>query len=82
MTLPDAKGAYFAVHVKPNSLRTEYLGYDEERSAHQFSVAAVADGGKANAALLSYLKKELRIVCEICSGHTARKKLLRVVEKR
>ncbi len=78
MELPAEPGAVFAVRVHPSATRTRLVRYDGAREEFVFDVAAVADKGKANAELLSHLKKSYGLACEIVSGATSRKKLLRV----
>lgn len=80
--LPSEIGAVFAAHAKPSAKRTALLGYDDARQAFVFSVAAAPDGGKANAELLSYLRKEHGLVCTIISGQGARKKLVRIESRK
>ncbi|MBR9702726.1 YggU family protein [Candidatus Woesearchaeota archaeon] len=76
--LPDyVKNNHLAIIVKPNASKTEFLGYDESREAVRISIAAPPDDGKANKELLKFLKKELGKNCELVSGKTSRKKLVR-----
>lgn len=79
MQIPTAPGSSFTVWAKPNASATKLLGYNKARGAFEISLAAVADKGKANDALLKFLKKEYGIVCEIVAGNTTRKKRLRVL---
>ncbi|MBN2453919.1 YggU family protein [Candidatus Woesearchaeota archaeon] len=72
----SVKERTFSVIVKPNSSRNEIVGYDKERRAYKVSIAAPADGGKANKELVKFLSKELKRKVRIKSGFTSRKKLL------
>ena len=77
MKLPTSAGSVFTVLVKTRAPQTTLLRYDAAREAYIIAVAAVPDKGKANKALLRYLAEE-GITCDIISGATSRKKLLRV----
>ena len=78
MELPRVPGSVFAVIVKTRSSRPGIIIYDEEREAYTVTLAAVPDKGKANKELLALLATN-GLRCEIISGSTSRKKLLRVI---
>lgn len=63
--------------AKPNSSKTEILGYDENRQALRIAIAAVPDKDKANTELLKFLKKQTGRKCEIISGAKSREKVVR-----
>ncbi|MBW2967847.1 DUF167 domain-containing protein [Candidatus Woesearchaeota archaeon] len=63
--------------AKPNSPKTEVIGYDEARQALRIAIAAVPDKDKANNALLKFLKKETGRACTIISGSKSREKTIR-----
>jgi uncharacterized protein (TIGR00251 family) len=63
--------------VKPNSPKTEVIGWDKNRSALRIAVSAPPDKDKANTELLKFLKKQTRMKCEIVSGAKSREKRIR-----
>lgn len=69
---------HLRIIVKPNASKTEILGYDDARKAVRIAIAAPPDAGKANKELLKFLKKEIG-ECELISGTTSRKKLVRLI---
>jgi uncharacterized protein (TIGR00251 family) len=71
------KNGLLHVHAKPNSPKTEILGWDESKKALHIAVAAVPDKDKANIALLKFLKKETGMKCELISGAKSREKTVR-----
>ncbi|RKX65520.1 MAG: YggU family protein [Tenericutes bacterium] len=71
------KNNRLAIIAKPNASKTAVLGYDKARAAVRIAIAAPPDDGKANAELLKFLKKELGKECELISGKTGRKKIVR-----
>jgi uncharacterized protein (TIGR00251 family) len=65
--------------VTPNASRSEIVGYDGEQL--RVKIAAVPEDGKANKALLKYLKRFLkpcRVQLDLLSGETSRIKTIRV----
>jgi len=69
----------FNVIVRPPSSKNEILDFDEGRQAFRIAIKAPPEDGKANKELLRFLKKETGRTAEIVSGHTSRKKLIRLV---
>ena len=69
----------FSVIAKPNSKKSEILGYDSARKAYKVAIAAPAQGGKANIELIKFLSKELKKKVVIKSGFTGKKKIIEVV---
>ena len=79
MKVPDyIKSGTLSVHAKPNSPRTEVIGWDESKQALKIAVAAVPDKDRANIELLKFLKKETGMKCELVSGARSRDKLVRL----
>jgi uncharacterized protein (TIGR00251 family) len=72
------KSGILSVHAKPNSPKTEILGWDESKHALKIAVAAVPDKDRANIELLKFLKKETGMKCELVSGARSREKLVRL----
>jgi uncharacterized protein (TIGR00251 family) len=66
-----------SVHAKPNSPKTEVLGWDESKKSLKIAVAAVPDKDRANIELLKFLKKETGMKPELVSGTRSREKLVK-----
>lgn len=64
------------VVVKPNSPKTEVVGWDENKKMLRIAVAAVPDKNKANTELLKFLRKETGKKCEIIKGLKSREKVV------
>jgi uncharacterized protein (TIGR00251 family) len=71
------KNNMLSVHAKPNSSKTEIIGWDESKKALRIAVAAVPDKNRANIELLKFLKKETCMKCELVSGAKSRDKVIR-----
>lgn len=72
-----ASGSLRAV-IKPNSPRTEVLGFSE--GWFRIAVAAPPKEGKANLELVRFLSKLLGKGVKIKSGLSSRKKLIQVLD--
>jgi uncharacterized protein (TIGR00251 family) len=73
------KGLIFPVRVQPKASANRILG--EHNGALKIGVTAVPEKGKANAAVISLLSKELCVpksAVEIVGGETSRLKTLRI----
>ncbi len=66
------------VIVKPNSKKTEVLGYDENRDAIKITIAAPAEDNKANIELIKFVSRQTEKKVRIISGKTSRTKLLSI----
>jgi uncharacterized protein len=64
------------VQVKPNSKRTEIL--EEQPDFLKIAIAAPAQDGKANAALIKFLKKSKGWKAKIVKGKTSKTKLVSI----
>ena len=73
------KDRVLKVVVKPNSPKTEVIGWDNNKQALRIAVSAVPDKNKANTELLKFLKKQTGMRCEIKSGARSRDKTIRFV---
>lgn len=62
--------------AKPNSPKTELLGYGEEKQAYRVNVHAPPEGGKANIELVKFFSKLTKKKVRIVSGLTSKKKVL------
>ena len=79
MRLSDyIKSGTLSVHAKPNSPKTEIIGWDESKHALKIAVAAVPDKDRANIELLKFLKKETGMKPELVSGNKSRDKKIRL----
>lgn len=68
------------VEVKPNARETKILGWKDAGTV-RIAIAAPAQDGKANKALIEFLAKEYKLaksLIEIVRGHTGRVKHVRI----
>jgi uncharacterized protein len=65
--------------VKPNSPKTEVLGYDEPKKALKIALHAQPEKGKANLELIKFFKKEFKKDIKIISGLTSKEKLIKIL---
>lgn len=72
------KNGKLAIHAKPNSSKTEILGYDESKKALRVSVAAAPDKDKANREIVKYFSKLLKKKVNIAMGLKSREKILEI----
>jgi uncharacterized protein len=72
------KDKSFYVIVKPNSKKTEFLCYDENKKALRIALHAAPEKGEANVELVKFLKKELKCSIKIISGFTSKLKLVKI----
>ncbi len=64
------------VIVKPNSIKTEILGYDNEKHALKIAIAAQPEDNKANIELIRFLKKLTKKDVRIKTGLRGREKII------
>jgi len=69
----------FKVIVKPNSIKNDILGFDENKNALKINIAAPADRNKANIELVKFLSKILKKKVRIVSGFASREKIIEVI---
>jgi uncharacterized protein (TIGR00251 family) len=73
----DLKSASrITIIAKPNSPKTEILGYDQERQAYRVNVHAKPEAGKANIELVKFFSKLTKKRVRIVSGLTSKEKVL------
>ena len=72
------KNGRLAVYAKPNSPKTEIIGYDENRKALRISVAAAPDKDKANKEIMKFFSKLLKKKVLIVLGGKSREKILEI----
>ncbi len=73
----SGKEILLAVRVRPAARRTRFVGRMADGRL-KFEVQAPPEGGKANRALLEFLKKTYGLEAEILRGAHSRDKVLRV----
>ncbi len=75
--MTDLKGASrITIIAKPNSPKTEILGFDEERQAYRMNVHAKPEAGKANIEVVKFFSKLTKKRVRIVSGLTSKEKVL------
>lgn len=74
-----ARSGTIKVEVKPSAKSNEVLGWMPEKEAFKVSVKAPPEGGKANAELARFFSKLLGAEVRVVSGHTSKRKMLRVL---
>lgn len=81
MTNPEfleaIKSGSLKVLAKPNSPKSEMLGFVESKKAWRIALKARPEDGKANEELVRFLHKEYKVRFEIISGFTSKEKLLK-----
>ena len=75
---PDKK--HFKVLVKPNSNKTELIGYDCNKEAWKIALKAKPENNKANVQLIKFLSKQLKKKVRIKSGLKSKLKTIELVE--
>jgi len=73
------KNNHLKVLVKPNSNKTEILGYNESKKAIQIAINAPSEDNKANIELIKFLHKLLKKKVSIKSGLRSREKLIKII---
>lgn len=63
--------------VKTNAKKEE-IEFDKERNLYKVSIKALPEKGKANQAIKKLFKNKWKKDIEIISGHTNKKKLIKV----
>jgi len=71
-------GESITIIVRPNSKKTEFLGFDEQRLAYRVAIKAKPEKSKANAELVKFMKKYTGRDIELIKGKTSRTKTLRI----
>ncbi len=79
LLLEKAKSGTLKVEIKPNAVRNEVTGWIPEKGAFKVSVKAPPKEGRANMGLVKFLSKLLKREVRIVSGHTSRRKVLKVM---
>ena len=66
------------VIVKPNSKKTEILGFDKEKKALRIALKEPAVDNKANTALIKFISKEIKERVVIKTGLNSKNKLIEI----
>ncbi len=80
MTMQQEGSVTLAIRAHPDAKRTAIKGVLDDGSI-KIDLAAPADDGKANAELITFLAKEFSVPkqnIEIVTGHTGRRKIVRI----
>lgn len=64
--------------VKPNSKKSEILGYDESKQALRVAIAAPAEDNKANIEIIKFFKKLTKKNVRIKIGLQSKNKVLEI----
>jgi len=65
--------------VKPNSKKTEIIGWDKEKNALKINVNAHPEKGEANIEIVKFFKKIYKKDVRIKSGLTSKTKILEIL---
>ena len=66
----------FKVIIKPNALKNEIMGFDDNKKAYKINIKEKAEGNKANIELIKLLSKLLGKRVKIKSGYKSRTKII------
>jgi uncharacterized protein (TIGR00251 family) len=67
---------YLKILVKPNSPKTEIIGWDENKNALRVNIHAKPEDNEANTEVIKFFSKLLKKKVSIKSGTRSREKLL------
>jgi uncharacterized protein len=67
-----------SVIVKPNSRKTELLGFNDEKNAFKIAISEPAENNKANKELIRFISKLLKRKVLIEKGEKSMEKILRI----
>ncbi len=72
------------IHIlaKPQSPKTEVIGWDDSRKSLRVAVHAQPEDNKANIELVKFFRKLTGKEVKIISGHTSKQKLLEFTDSR
>jgi len=69
---------YLLILVKPNSPKTEVIGWDEEKKVLRVNIHAKPEDNEANIEVVKYFSRLLKKKVSIKSGMRSREKLLHI----
>ena len=75
------KNNILKIIVKPNSNKSEIIGYDDTREAIKVNIKAPADKNKANIEVVKFFSRLLKKEVRIKVGLTSKEKVLLIKEK-
>jgi uncharacterized protein (TIGR00251 family) len=67
------------IFIKPNSSKSQILGFDSNKKALKIAVKAPPEKGKANQELIKFLSKLLKKKIRIVKGLKSREKIISIV---
>jgi len=70
---------HLKILAKPNSPKTEIVGWDESRSALRVNVHAKPDNNEANVEIVKFFTKLLKKKVTIKSGLRSKEKILQII---
>jgi uncharacterized protein (TIGR00251 family) len=79
LLLEKARSGTIRVEIKADAGRNEVLGWMPEKEAFKVSIKAPPKEGRANTELVRFLSKILGKEVRIVSGHTSKRKVLKVL---
>ncbi|MBT4540653.1 YggU family protein [Candidatus Woesearchaeota archaeon] len=65
--------------VKPNSNKSEIIGYDDSKQGVKVNIKAPADKNKANIEVVKFFSKLLKKEVKIKTGLTSKEKILKIM---
>ena len=68
----------FKIIAKPNSPKSEIIGYDPNRQAYMVNIKAKPEDNKANIEIIRFFSKLLKKRVIIIQGLKSREKLIRI----
>jgi uncharacterized protein len=72
------KDNHLAIIARPNSAKTEIIGWDDEQMALKINVHARPEDNKANVEIIKFFTRLLKRKVTIKSGLTSKHKILRI----
>ena len=76
---PYINSDHLKILAKPNSPKTEIVGWDESRSALRVNVHAKPDNNEANVEVVKFFTKLLKKKVVIKSGLRSKEKILQII---
>ena len=73
------KNNRLSIIVRPDSEKSEILGYDEGKKALKVAIAAKPEGNEANLELIKFFKKLLKKAIKIKIGLKSKNKVLEII---
>ncbi|MGV8172226.1 MAG: DUF167 domain-containing protein [Candidatus Woesearchaeota archaeon] len=74
------KNSYLKILVRPNSPKTEIIGWDESRSALRVNIHTKPEDNEANMEVIKFFSKLLKKKVIIKSGLRSKEKILQIID--